>query len=436
MYLFLFGAILSLSSSVLGFPQQQLVFNHPLKTKSSVSSVVMQGISVDLLFQNVLARMDKGIPESWDALVNPPVTAGSFGGYKLVPEELAQVIDGWDLNPGLVDQVNEDVSQFIEVHSREFMYVAEQFQYNIPGCRDESPLSLCLFTIVVVARQHGQDLTSAEPNELELFHLYIESSSNAVQQHMLFCGQGDSQSRSPSRLRGPLRLSSEDTLYRGSKALDVAPEIDSLMVGLGDIRDIWETIKSIFMQKVNVVIQRHVCLGFSKYQHDVTALNIKDLSPENFEMVVDTLMFIAKVPPTEEMKNILKMFKLSPDLKWAGETVSYTGTDGIHRFLYLYKHATLNHQGETKINLVFGSISGDFTMSPDLLVVHRQTSQFGGLVDQKELIFQNVPHNASATDVKFMQTFFEYVGYRKLAMVVDFPEPPLPNITGVCDIKF
>ena len=442
---------------------------------------------MDILFQNALSRMDVGLPDSWDSLLQPPFTAGSFGGYKLVPEELSQVIDGWGLNPGLVDQVKQDVAQFIALESREIVYVEQQFQYNVPGCREESPLSLCMFTLVVVVRQqenHGL----AEPGEVELFHLYIESSSNAIQQfrtekecyrcwlimeccddhnyprdlsqgefksvlnvfstnqyrwgskHMLFCGSGFQHSHSvfsspPPRFRRPLRLSSEQTLDKVLIYENDAPEVDSLMVGLGDIKAIWDFVKSIFEQKINEIIQRHVCLSFDKYLHDVMALHIKGLNTEDFESTVDTLISIAKIPPTEEMKALLKTFKLSTDFKWTGETVSYTGSDSLHRFFYLYKYASRNEQGETKLSLTFGVVSSDFSMGPDLMIVHRQSSSWGGLLNQKELIFRNVPHNASANDMKFMSTFFEYIAYRKLAMVTNSPVLAIPDVKGVCDIK-
>ncbi|KAF9272761.1 hypothetical protein BGZ68_002118 [Mortierella alpina] len=142
------------------------------------ASNVIQGNDIRSLFQVSINELDRGLPVAWEGLVHRPETTGSQGIDIIRPAHLYHALNGWRLPEVLLDQVYDDVELLIRMHAQESVYVSQRFQYKVAGCHGEE-LPVCMFSLIVVARPAIRD---GQPIATELRHLYIQSSSSAIQQ--------------------------------------------------------------------------------------------------------------------------------------------------------------------------------------------------------------------------------------------------------------
>ncbi|KAF9563416.1 hypothetical protein EC968_004848 [Mortierella alpina] len=115
------------------------------------------------------------MPQGWQALVRQPETRGTTAVKVFDATKLEEMMDAWGIDASTRDQAYRDVKSLIDLHAQESTYVSQQFRYNV-GCHG-GDLPVCLQTLMVVIRRLADD-----SDELEIWHVYIESHSNAVQQ--------------------------------------------------------------------------------------------------------------------------------------------------------------------------------------------------------------------------------------------------------------
>ncbi|KAG0210640.1 hypothetical protein BGX33_004797 [Mortierella sp. NVP41] len=201
--------------------------------------------------------------------------------------------------------------------------------------------------------------------------------------------------------------------------------------GLGAIGDGWSKLANAIGNSASETVTRQICPGFQRYEHTTKALYAQGLDQDRFVEVVNALIDLAhvQVPDVEDLRRAMVVLEFSPNVTWTGEQVMYTSDDGFHRFFYFYKYANEETQ---KIDIVFGTLASSFTIAPDVLVVHKRRSTWLGLRKSEEVLYRNVPHVMSVTDTVLLNTYFEVVAYRKLAVVLRLPIPQYPSMQPVC----
>ncbi|KAG0255493.1 hypothetical protein DFQ27_006222 [Actinomortierella ambigua] len=139
------------------------------------SEVVSGGDATNLL-QEIVSRLDTGMPSGWELLVKPPDVHGSSYSEVISSKHLEQAVGAWNLDLQIRDRVYTDVQALIRLHAQEVTFASQRFQYNIPEC-NPGDLPVCTHTVIVVVRR-----AIATQDIVELHHLYMLSTSNAIQQ--------------------------------------------------------------------------------------------------------------------------------------------------------------------------------------------------------------------------------------------------------------
>ncbi|KAF9163997.1 hypothetical protein DFQ26_001910 [Actinomortierella ambigua] len=159
----------------LSLPHQVVL--RPLSNVRSYASGVISGDDARGLLQSLAGELDRGMPQGWQALVQQPQTTGTTAIETVDPTNLNQVMDSWGIDVSIRDEAYQNVRTLIDLHAQESTFVSQRFNYNVPGCRGGA-LPVCLQTLMVVTRRLAED-----SEEVEIWHVYIESFSNAVQQY-------------------------------------------------------------------------------------------------------------------------------------------------------------------------------------------------------------------------------------------------------------
>ncbi|KAF9165010.1 hypothetical protein DFQ26_000732 [Actinomortierella ambigua] len=139
------------------------------------SEVVSGGDAINLL-QEIVSRLDTGMPSGWELLVKPPDVHASSYSEITSSKHLEQAVGAWNLDLQIRDRVYTDVQALIKLHGEELTFASQRFQYNVPEC-NPGDLPVCTHTVIVVVRR-----AIATQDIMELHHLYMATTSNAIQQ--------------------------------------------------------------------------------------------------------------------------------------------------------------------------------------------------------------------------------------------------------------
>jgi hypothetical protein len=112
--------------------------------------------------------------------------------------------------------------------------------------------------------------------------------------------------------------------------------------------------------------------------------------------------------------------------------VSYTSSDSWHQFFYICKHYD---ESAEKVHLVCGHLKSVFALAPDVIIVHRRESRWGGLSQSEEVFYRNVPHYLTPADTGILTTFFKAVAYHRPAEVAHSPILAHPDMRGLCEFN-
>jgi hypothetical protein len=186
----------------------------------------------------------------------------------------------------------------------------------------------------------------------------------------------------------------------------------------------------IFNSTVQEEVKLKVCVGFEKYNQFSKAASFSGIDPSNLVGVVDHIARSAGLPDDDDLKTILMGVKYSEtEFTWTGESITYTAADGKSHFFYLTKHANPETK---KVDLVYGMVSTEFTLAPDMLIVTRRTSIAGGIFESEKTTFSTIPHELTVSDMQLLEMYFETVVYRKISMITGMPPPQLPDLSPLC----
>ncbi|KAG0241023.1 hypothetical protein BGX31_001527 [Mortierella sp. GBA43] len=174
-----------------------------------------------------------------------------------------------------------------------------------------------------------------------------------------------------------------------------------------------------------------VCLGFEQYDDTSKAAAISGIHPSNLMKAVEHVIQAAQLPDDKDIKSIMMGVKYSDnEFTWTSESITYMGPDGKNRFLYLTKHA---NPKTNKIDLIYGMVNSEFSLAPDILVVHEKWSMLWGTFGGGRTYYRKVPHVVTLEDAKILEMYFEMIVLHKMAMVTGLPVPQHPDLTVFCD---
>ncbi|KAF9347505.1 hypothetical protein BGX26_001003, partial [Mortierella sp. AD094] len=197
--------------------------------------------------------------------------------------------------------------------------------------------------------------------------------------------------------------------------------------GMSAIGEGWSKISNAIGPHSSESVRKVICLGFNRYEHTVKALAAHGIPQHRFEDVVDSLIKITRVKneDVEELRELMLILELSDEMTWRGQTVSYTSGDGFHRFFHFYKHF---NQTTNAVDIVFGSLTADFTIAPDTMIIDKKKVGWFGFNDKQTIEYRDVPHTLTYNDTILLNTYFEVVAYRQMAGVLNQPVPEYPSL--------
>ncbi|KAF9357047.1 hypothetical protein BGX34_009620 [Mortierella sp. NVP85] len=164
----------------------------PPKAFRILASEVYRGENLRELLQSITTEMDRGIPNGWEQLAQPPVTQGTSGAETMEPQNLDQVMSPWGLHPSVYDTAFEDIQALIHVAMDKAFYVAQHFTYGLPHCfgsyggdsnihvYDDVLRPACLSTLLVVAKP--KIIRGDRVWTTELVHVYMQSEAQIIEQ--------------------------------------------------------------------------------------------------------------------------------------------------------------------------------------------------------------------------------------------------------------
>ncbi|KAG0329994.1 hypothetical protein BG004_002210, partial [Podila humilis] len=203
--------------------------------------------------------------------------------------------------------------------------------------------------------------------------------------------------------------------------------------GMSAIGEGWSKISNAIGPHSSESVRTVICLGFSRYEHTVKALKAHGIPQDRFEEVVDSLIKIARVKnqDVEELRELMLILELSDEMTWRGQTVSYTSDDGFHRFFHFYKYL---NQTTNAVDIVFGSLTSDFSLAPDTMIIDKKKVGWFGFNDKQTMEYRGVPHTLTFNDTVLLNTYFEVVAYRQMAGVLNLPVPEYPSLGSACSV--
>ncbi|KAF8936861.1 hypothetical protein EDD21DRAFT_373452 [Dissophora ornata] len=192
--------VLTICCMVASFPQQQLPLRSPnsiYKSTSRVStSSIIRGHDLYSILRELAKNIDHGTPENWERLMESPFTNGTSEVEIMNPQDLAHVMESWDIDKGVYDDVFSDIETLIRFSTEKSQYAAQRLTYAPSHCQaGERPV--CLTTLFVAARP--MFVYSGRVWSTELAHMYMESQVESVEQNdhtecctcWLFCCPND-----------------------------------------------------------------------------------------------------------------------------------------------------------------------------------------------------------------------------------------------------
>jgi len=172
-----------------------------------------------------------------------------------------------------------------------------------------------------------------------------------------------------------------------------------------------ETLKFCKNSRTNSFKEKLVSKGFT-YFHQVAGVQVgKGLEANNLDLYLDSLMHRIKMPKErqEELKYALQDVKLFDTNVWAvANTLFDIGTKGDSKFVSIFYHKNT----EGKYDFIISDLQTTFQLAPNILVVNKKLSILGGIWDDTQDIFDNIPREFTQDDMKSIISFFQVVTFK------------------------
>ncbi|KAF9351179.1 hypothetical protein BGX26_010753 [Mortierella sp. AD094] len=193
----------------------------------------------------------------------------------------------------------------------------------------------------------------------------------------------------------------------------------------------WSAVAKALRTTIKEEIKLKVCLGFDEYRHTTKAMRLAGVDKVDLLEVVEHIIKVAQLPDDSDLKSIMLGVKYSEkEFTWTGESMLYTAPDGRNHFLYLTKHA----DPQTNMTgMIYGMVSSNYKLAPDMLIVNRKTSVLGGIFGSEKTTIRKIPHVLSLNDTVILEMYFEMVVFRQMAIVSNLTPPAYPDLSSLCD---
>ncbi|KAG0197522.1 hypothetical protein BGX28_009004, partial [Mortierella sp. GBA30] len=187
----------------------------------------------------------------------------------------------------------------------------------------------------------------------------------------------------------------------------------------------WQTIAKAFGSRVTETIQQKVCLGFDALNYTAQTFISHGISRQHYPRLIEGIIEAAELPDREDIRSIMLGITYSTNFTWLGESMIYSSPNGEQSFLYMTKHGDANSDLAT---VVYTRVKSNFVLAPDMLVVRRQSSSWGGLIQKDETSIEYVPHTLTVNDTMILQMFWEMIAFHQVAIASALPSLRYPDL--------
>ncbi|CAO3565367.1 unnamed protein product [Mortierella alpina] len=146
----------------------------PRNPKRPIPPTTVEDENSQAVLRRLAGKLDRGLPEGWEALFQTPETRGSTGLEVIHPSDLNTTIQTWSLDGQLHQSVLQDLDTLIHNAIGSGVYVARGLSYTSPTCRERFR-PLCLSTLIVATRVQYPEGHKAW--RAEIAHVYMHSTA-------------------------------------------------------------------------------------------------------------------------------------------------------------------------------------------------------------------------------------------------------------------
>ncbi|KAG0298866.1 hypothetical protein BGZ97_003940 [Linnemannia gamsii] len=227
------------------------------------------------------------------------------------------------------------------------------------------------------------------------------------------------------------RFQQQDTGTAPSKPLVMDPSFVALMESIKLFAETWQSVVKAFGSSVSTNIKRRVCLGFDALDYKATSSVMQGVAYGNLANVVEDVVDMEDLPRREDIKRLMSGVKYSTNFTWIAESMTFTNPAGEQSYFFFAKYGG---DGTSEMaNVVYSAIKSKFILAPDMLVVRRQKSSWGGFRKSDETSIEYVPHTVTLNDTLVLEMFWEMISFHQLAISLGAEPPKYPDLSGLCD---
>ncbi|KAG0260279.1 hypothetical protein BG011_001980 [Mortierella polycephala] len=210
----------------------------------------------------------------------------------------------------------------------------------------------------------------------------------------------------------------------------VDPSVIAIMESIKLFAETWEAVTKAIGTSISEDIRIKVCLGFESVKYTARSLVGLGIQANNLPRLVEETMSLAQLPAREDLKAIMLGIKYSTNITWVTESMTYSAPSGEHYFLFLAKYGDAKKR---TADVAYSMLKSEFSLAPDMLIVHRKESYLGGLFDRERTLIEYIPHTLTLNDTLILQKFWEMIAFHNLAIAAGMPPQPYPDLSGLCD---
>jgi hypothetical protein len=178
-------------------------------------------------------------------------------------------------------------------------------------------------------------------------------------------------------------------------------EITALASGISSVTNAIKGVISLFSSSSSTTIQRIARFGFNYFQQKSTVLKAMGIPSSQAQEFINAVVIDYNLPSAG---SFALGITYSSDFTWDQINFLYSpNMSGEYRSLTLFK---TGNSVQNTASFFIVDINADWTLAPDLLLITRSESSFGGLFSSTSQSIQEVPHSLTLDEATGLQTFF------------------------------
>ncbi|KAF9150723.1 hypothetical protein BG015_007448 [Linnemannia schmuckeri] len=227
------------------------------------------------------------------------------------------------------------------------------------------------------------------------------------------------------------QLQMQDTSAGAAAPLVMDPSFVALMESIKLFAETWEKVAKAIGSTVSTTIKRRVCLGFDALDYKATSSVMEGVAYKNLAYLVEDVVDMEDLPRREDIKRLMSGVKYSTNFTWMAESMTFTNPAGEQSYFFFAKYG--GDGSSERANVVYSAIKSKFVLAPDMLIVRRQKSSWGGFRKSDETSIEYVPHTLTLNDTLALEMFWEMIAFHQLAISLGAEPPKYPDLSGLCD---